>query len=326
MLTLSVQSESREQEKANFQIQWQRLAGKPQSSVVGLRHVEQATAHVISGFWRFYNLLWSVWQTAGDRQVGLISAGVAFFGVFSIFPGIAAVIAVFGLLADPVVVAEQFQTMEEIIPQQAYDIIWDQITRLLNAGGGTLGWATLLSIALALWSARAGVAGLMGGLNAIADRPPRNGFKQAIVALTLTVVLVFFAIAAMALLVAAPIALAFLPISGGGAALLETLRWIVALIVLFAALSLLYRFGPNQRGARIQWITIGAAVVIVLWLAASTGLTYYLANFGSYNEVYGSIGAVIALLLWLYITAYLILLGAALNLHLYGSVTGTNRP
>lgn len=277
----------------------------------------------MSGFWRFYSLLRAVWATAGDRQVGLISAGVAFFGMFSIFPGLAAIIALFGLLADPGVVAEQFQTMKDIIPEQAYNIIWDQITRLLNAGGQTLGWATALSIGLALWSARAGVAGLMGGLNAIAARPPRNGFKQAIVALTLTVVLVVLAMAAMALLVVAPIVLAFFPISGGSGVLLEVVRWVVALVVLFAALSLLYRFGPNQRGARITWISAGAFAVIILWIAASFGLTYYLGNFGSYNEVYGSIGAVIALLLWLYMTAYFILLGAALNLHLYGSVGGS---
>lgn len=290
--------------------------------LISSAHADNKTAHPMSSFFRLYSLLRAVWDTAGERQVGLISAGVAFFGMFSIFPGIAAVIALFGLLADPTVVAEQFQAMEEIIPKQAYDIIWDQITRLLNAGGQTLGWATIVSIALAVWSARAGVAGLMGGLNAIADRPPRNGVKQAIVALTLTLVLVVLAMAAMALLVVAPIILAFFPIAGGGGAFLEVLRWVVALAVLFAALSLLYRFGPNQRGARIKWVTIGAFVVIVLWIAASFGLTYYLANFGSYNEVYGSIGAVIALLLWLYVTAYLILLGAALNLHLYGNVVG----
>lgn len=277
---------------------------------------------LISGFRRIFSLLMAVWQTASDRNVGLISAGVAFFGMFSIFPGLAAIIALFGLLADPVVVVGQLELMQEIIPQQAYKIINDQIMRLLNARSETLGLTTIISILVALWSARAGVAGLMGGLNAIANRPPRAFLKGVFVALTLTVVLVLLAMTAMAAVVIAPIVLSFLPLSMGSAVALELLRWLLALVVLFFGLSILYRFGPNLRGARIRWITIGAFLVIVCWLAASTGLSYYLANFASYNEVYGSIGAVIAMLLWLYITAYLILLGAALNLHVHGSVVG----
>lgn len=271
---------------------------------------------------RLYQLFWDVLGTASDRNVGLISAGVAFFGMFSIFPGLAAVIAIFGLLADPAIVVTQLELMEEIIPAQAYGIISDQMNRLLSARSQTLGVTTLISILIALWSARAGVAGLMGGLNAIADRPARSTFKGIVVALTLTVVLMALAMTAMALVVVAPIVLSFFPLSGSSAIVLEALRWLVALLVLFFGLSVLYRFGPNLRGARIRWITVGAFLVIVLWISGSTGLSYYLANFASYNEVYGSIGAVIAMLLWLYFTAYLILLGATLNLHVHGSVVG----
>lgn len=271
---------------------------------------------------RSYRLLRAVWDTASDRNVGLISAGVAFFGMFSIFPAIAAVIAIFGLLADPNVVVEQLALMEDIIPVDAYAIISGQIERLLGARGETLGWATFVSIALALWAARAGVAGLMGGLNEIADRPARNGFKQIVVALTLTVCLVALAIMALLAVIVAPIILAYAPLADSNAAILNGIRWVVAFFVLYAALSLLYRFGPNQRGARLRWFTIGAGTVIVLWIAASFGLSFYLSNFASYNEVYGSIGAVIGMLLWLYITAYLILLGAALNLHIHGKVAG----
>ena len=85
--------------------------------LISSAHADNKTAHPMSSFFRLYSLLRAVWDTAGERQVGLISAGVAFFGMFSIFPGIAAVIALFGLLADPTVVAEQFQAMEEIIPK-----------------------------------------------------------------------------------------------------------------------------------------------------------------------------------------------------------------
>ncbi|MFZ3583956.1 YihY/virulence factor BrkB family protein [Loktanella sp. DJP18] len=271
---------------------------------------------------RLWTLAMAVWTIAMERHISLIAAGVAFFGMFALFPAIAAIIAIFGLLADPAVVVQQLELMKEIIPAETYDLFAAQMGRLLAAQTGTLGFASGLSLMLALWAARAGVAGLMEGLNAIANRPARNGFKEIVVALTLTIALVGLAITALIAVIIAPIVMKFAHIDTNTAWLLEGIRWLVALFVLYAALSLLYRFGPNQRGARLRWMTIGAGTAVILWIAASAGLSYYLGNFGRYNEVYGSIGAVIGMLLWLYITAYLILLGAALNLQVHGNVDG----
>lgn len=260
---------------------------------------------------------YDIWSAAGERHIGLIAAGVAFFGIFGIFPGIAAVIAVFGLLADPVVVSDQLALMEEVIPPDTYRIFQAQIQSLLSARSDTLGWATVVSISLALWSSRAAVSGLIGGINAIEGVPQRNGIRQALVALLLTVSLVAIAIVALLSVVILPVILAFVPLGNITAWLLEIARWLIALSVLFCGLSILYRFGPNMRGARRPWVTIGAGVVVVVWIVASVGLSFYLSNFASYNEVYGSIGAVIGMLLWLYISAYLILLGAVLNAKIY---------
>jgi membrane protein len=267
---------------------------------------------------RIWRILRAVWTTAGEKHLGLIAAGVAFFGMFGIFPGIAAVIAIFGLLADPLIIAEQLALMEGIIPPDAYNLIASQVFRLTTAPAEALGWATVVSITLALWSCRAGVGALIGGLNAIAGHRLRNGLWQIVVALMLTVALVSLAIVALTVVVIVPIGLAFIPVANSTAWVLEGIRWLIALSVLMIGLSLLYRFGPARIGGRGRWITVGAVVVVVLWVAASAGLSYYLNNFASYNEVYGSIGAVIGLLLWLYVSAYLILLGAALNVEIHG--------
>lgn len=260
----------------------------------------------------------AVWKTASEKHIGLIAAGVAFFGMFGIFPAIAAVIAVFGLVADPVVIAEQMQLMQGVIPEDAYRLLAIQVNRLILAPSEALGWATFVSIGLALWSARAGVGALIGGLNAIAGQRVRNSVWQMVVALILTVVLVALAIVAMFAVVITPVILAFVPLANSTAWLLEGLRWLIALSVLVLALSLLYRFGPARHGSRGRWLTVGSVLVVVIWVAASVGLSFYLTNFTSYNEVYGSIGAVIGLLLWLYVSAYLVLLGAALNVHVHG--------
>ena len=276
-------------------------------------------SHPLRRLWR---LCLDVWTTAADRHISLIAGGVAFFGFFALFPAAAAIISIFGLVADPAVVIQQLDVMKEIIPVETYQLLVSQIGRLLDARGDTLGWASGVSLMLALWAARLGVAGLMEGLNAIAGRPMRGGLRQILVALTLTVTLVGLSLAALIAVVLAPIFIALAPIPSDTAWVIEAIRWAVALFVLYAALSLLYRFGPNQRGARLRWMTVGAATAVVLWIGASAALSFYLANFARYNEVYGSIGAVIGMLLWLYVTAFLILLGAALNLHVHGAVDG----
>ncbi|MEM8537950.1 MAG: YihY/virulence factor BrkB family protein [Pseudomonadota bacterium] len=271
---------------------------------------------------KIWRVLHAVWTTASKKHIGLIAAGVAFFGMFGIFPGIAAVIAIFGLVADPVVIAQQLTLMEDIIPPDAYNLIASQVFRLAAAPTQALGWATFVSIVLAIWSCRAGVAALIGGLNAIAGQRMRSGLRQTLVALLLTFALVTLAIIAMFTVVVTPVILAFVPLANSTAWLLEGLRWLIAFAVLITGLSLLYRFGPARIGNRGRWITVGAVVVVILWVAASVGLSYYLTNFASYNEVYGSIGAVIGLLLWLYVSAYLILLGAALNVQIHGKDAG----
>ena len=265
---------------------------------------------------------------ADQANLGLIAAGVAFFAMFAIFPALAAIIAVFGLVADPSIVESQLELMRDVIPTEAFYLFDAQISRLLGARADTLGWATALSTGVALWSARAGVAALMRGLNAIKGEPNRGGIGHSAVALLLTICLVGIAVIALLIVVIAPIVLAFLPLGGVAALALEAIRWSVALFILLAALGLLYRFGPNTVDVRTGWVSPGAIVVVVVWIAASVGFSAYLRNFGSYNEVYGSIGAVIALLMWLYISAYLVLLGAVLNvvLHRRDALNGASGP
>lgn len=246
----------------------------------------------------------------------LIAAGVAFYGMFSVFPAIAALIALFGLIADPAVVEAQLNLMREVIPDDVFGLLNGQVTRLLEAGRTTLGWATAVSVGVALWSARAGVGAMIRGINAVHGVPGRGGVHHILTALGLTLAIVAVAVVALFAVVLAPIALAFLPVETATARMLEAIRWAVGLGVVMVALAIFYRYAPNLRGRRPERVLPGIVVTLILWFAASWGLGSYLSRFADYNEVYGSIGAVIALLLWLYVSAYLVLFGAALNVAL----------
>lgn len=259
----------------------------------------------------------AVYHQIDAQNISLISAGVAFFAMLAVFPGLAAVIAIFGIWSDPVVIQEQINLLQGIVPKEVYQLLNAQLTRLSAAGSSTLGWASAVSILLALWSARAGVSAMMRGLNTIYCAPNRSFFRHYIASFILTVSLVLVALVAGAAVVITPIAVAFLPLTAETEYFIELVRWSAAIFVITFGITLVYRYGPRKRqGKRAPWLTLGAAFSVLMWVSASAAFSEYLANFARYNEVYGSIGAVIALLMWLYLSAFLILLGGALNAQL----------
>lgn len=249
----------------------------------------------------------------GTNNLSLIAAGVAFYSMLSVFPALAALIAVLSLIADPVVVITQMEEYRGLMPDAVYDILNRQIVALVSASSGTLGWAGAVSLGVALWSARAGVGAMMHGLNVVYAREGRSSFKHYLRALLLTASLLGVGIVSVLTIVITPIVLAFFPLGPLASFALELLRWMIAIVVIFGGIGLLYRFGPNRKGIKIGWLTPGAVMAGTSWAMMSIVFSYYVKHFGNYNEVYGSIGAVIAMLVWLWLSSFLVLLGAALN-------------
>lgn len=247
------------------------------------------------------------------RRLGLIAAGVAFFGVLAIFPALAAVVAVWGMFADPQAVAASMADLAEFLPPDAFDILNAQVEGLVLAPPGRLGWATALSLGAALWSARAGMAALVAGVNAAFGTENRGGIRHQVAAFGLTLAMVAAALVALTAGLVLPLVLAWVPLGPFEASLLQLSRWSVAPLATIIGIGLIYRYGPNLGGRRPPLLSLGLAVAVALWLAASEGFSIYLTNFGSYNKVYGSIGAVAALLMWVYLSAYAVLIGAAVN-------------
>jgi len=260
----------------------------------------------------------AVWHLLGERRLGLIAAGVAFFSMLAIFPAVGALIALVSFLADPVAVEQALDMAEDFLPDDAFSIISDQIIRLTSTDSEALGLTSIISFLMAMWSARLGVGALIQGMTAIYGGSPRPGVRGTALALFLTVLLIgvgFIAVTAMLLV---PVVLTLLgqvlPGDSYLPVIAEVVRWAMAIVALIVGLGLFYRYGPNRpKEQRSPFLSYGLFLALVLWSAASVGFSIFLSNFGNYNEVYGSIGAVIALLMWLYISAYAVLIGAALN-------------
>jgi membrane protein len=249
-----------------------------------------------------------------DRNVGLVAAGVAFWGMFAVFPGVAALISIWGFFADPLVIEQLLEVLSRFLPPEAWRLMNGQIHRLMEANNSTLGWTTAVSIGIALWSSRAGTEALIRGLNAVYRRSNRMGVRQWIAPVILTLAIGGVAIVALASVVIMPIIMAFLPPGTMAQSLLAASRWGIAAVVMILGLGLVYRYGPNRDGfRRSPWLTPGVFVALGIWIAASLAFSFYIQNFNRYNEIYGTLGAAIILLLWLYISAYAVLLGGALN-------------
>lgn len=246
-------------------------------------------------------------------NLSLVAAGSAFFMMLSLFPGLAAFVAILGFVIDPSIVDDQLALLKDFVPAEAFEIIDAQLRLLASTNNSTLGWASAISTGAAFWSARRGTDALIKAVNAVYDAPERNGLRGTITALAITAALIMVGIVAILALVVLPVVMAFLPLGSFTAFAIEVSRWVIALVVVISGIWVLYRFSPNIKAMQVPWITPGSVMAMVVWAAATWGFTYYLTNFGSYNEVYGSIGAVVALLMFLYISIFVVLLGATLN-------------
>lgn len=244
----------------------------------------------------------------------MIAAGMAFYGFLAIFPAVAAVIAIWGFGADPVVIREQMGVVQDFLPADAFKLVNDQVEGLLATTSRGLGWATLISTSVAIWSSRAGVSAMISGINAIYHLPNRSGVLHMVRSLVLTMTLVGIVLTAMFLTVIAPVVIRYVTFGTGAGQALELANFGLGLLLVVFGIALVYRLGPNRpRGARRFIFTRGLLLAVLLWAMISRGFVYYLSNFHSYNEVYGSIGAVVALLMWMYLSSFAILLGAAVD-------------
>jgi membrane protein len=256
----------------------------------------------------------------------LVAAGVAFYAMTAIFPAIAAFVSIYGLFADPNTVQQQISQYSSLLPSDSLKLLTDALRNFASKSNSTLNIALLLSLGIALWSAKAGVSSLMTGLNIANETNEKRSFiVQQSVALGLTIGAVVFAALAFSAIALLPIVINFLPLADAAKSTLELGRWpLLALLICFG-LAVVYRFGPYRLKAKWKWITWGAATATLLWLVGSAGLSFYVSRFGSYDATYGSLAAPVVLLLWFWLSALVVLLGAEIDAELEHADGGAAR-
>ena len=260
------------------------------------------------------DILWRTCQRTTDDRLLATAAGVVFFGLLAVFPAITALVSSYALFADPSTIGANLQTLALMLPEGSFQIVQDQIARVLAKGTTALSASFLFGLALAIWSANAGVKAVIDALNVVYEEREKRGFIQLnLLSLAFTIGGIAALIIMVSAVVALPLALDHLGLKPLSQLIVSLARWPLMFIILLVALGVLYRFGPSRRAARWEWLSFGTLAAATLWLAGSAALSWYLSNFGNYNATYGSLGAAIGLMMWMWMSAIIVLCGAELN-------------
>jgi membrane protein len=262
--------------------------------------------------WR--DIAWRVKDQIKEDRLSIISAGVAFYGLLAIFPALIALVAIYGLAFDPQQVEQHVASLSAMLPEQAKNILLEQLHSLTSTGGTALGFGAIAGIVLALWSASAGVRTLMEALNVAYDEEEDRGVIRFYgTALLLTLGAIFGVLVAIGAVVALPAVINMIGLGNLLENVVSYARWPILALAVILGLAIVYRFGPSRRPARWAWVSPGAVVATVLWIAGSALFSLYVSKFGNYNETYGAMGAVVILLMWFLLSAYAVLIGAEVN-------------
>ncbi|HVX79225.1 MAG TPA: YihY/virulence factor BrkB family protein [Bradyrhizobium sp.] len=278
------------------------------------------------------DILWRTYQRTGEDRLLAIAAGVVFYALLAVFPAITALVSFYGLFADPSTISKNLQTLALMLPEGSFQIVQDQIARVLAKGNTELGLTFLFGLAFALWSANAGVKAIIDALNVVyEEREKRSFIHLNLLSLAFTTAGIAALLVMVGAVVAMPLALNRLGLEPEGRLIVSLARWPLLFVVLLIALGLLYRFGPSRRPAQWRWLSVGSLAATLLWIVGSALLSWYLSNFGNYSATYGSLGAAIGLMTWMWMSAIIVLCGAELNSEIehqtaYDSTTGRPKP
>jgi membrane protein len=275
-------------------------------------HADSPTRIPIAG-WK--EVLRRTWNESWTDNLGLISAGVAFYGFLALVPMLGAIVLVYGLVAEPSTVVSNMEGLTRIFPDDIALFIGQQLLDIVRTSEDKKGFGLLVALLVALYGGSNGAGAVITALNvAYEETEKRSLLRFYSIAVSITVVAVFLALAALAATTVvarleelAPNASPFLVAVGKGAA------YVALTFGAAAVAATLYRYAPSREKARWEWLTPGSIFTAVSWVLFTLAFGFYVTEITDYNATYGSLGAIIALLTWMYLMAYVFVFGAELN-------------
>ncbi|MBS1302698.1 YihY/virulence factor BrkB family protein [Loktanella sp. SALINAS62] len=272
--------------------------------------------------WRPYGIQLVGWRDIiirSGRRVGpelfpLLAAGIAFFGMLSLFPAIAMLAALAGMVFEPDLVVDQIDAFEGVVPPEPLTVVRDQAVALAGQATGQATATALFSLALSLFWASRGIDNLVSGINlAHAEAETRSIVVRNFISLWLTGILAIMALGTIFVALIIPPWIETSTLSGWNDTIATVGRWPLLAMLSMLSLGMIYRHAPARRPPRWSWVTPGAVIGTALWLGGSWLFFAFVRNIASYQPTYGTLAGVVILLLYIWLTAFVVLLGALLN-------------
>jgi membrane protein len=246
-----------------------------------------------------------------EHHIAIVAGALAYQAMLAVFPALIALVSTYGLVSSPEAVARQVETMGSALPEAGRQVLRAFLQNLVQTRGGQLSGALVIGIVLALWSASSGMATVVQAISIAYDEPNARGIvRERALALGLTVGAIVIAIVDIFGIAVLP-ALASRIRGPIGDALLVA-RWFVLGLLVWFALSALYRIVPRRAKPSLEGVSLGATAATLLWVGGSLLFSLFVSHFGKFGAIYGPLAGVIVLMLWFYLSGFVLLIGAEL--------------
>jgi membrane protein len=262
----------------------------------------------------FRDVLMRVKRELQNDDIAMMAAGMAFYAMLAVFPGLIALVTLYGLVASPADVEQQLTTVAGHLPPDARELLREQMEAIVSSSDSALGLGLVVALVVALWTASNGAVGMIKAVNRAYDEAPRRNFIQLrLLGMAFTLGAIAVAATAIFLLAVLPAFFDQIGLAQTGRTIVEIVRWVGLAVLVVLGLGLVYRYAPDRTRPRFRWVSWGAIIATVVWLGATALFTLYVSHFGNYQGTYGALGGVIILLLWLFLSSFSVLLGAEIN-------------
>ena len=246
-----------------------------------------------------------------------IAAALAYYAFLAIPSVLMVAVGIFGLVGDPGAVGTIVGKLGGIVPSQAQTLVRSSLTRLTQSKGTGL-TVLIVGSALAIWSLTGAMQNVMWGLNVAYNRDETRGFvRRRMTALLMVAFAALAVVLVFGLLVLGPHLATWIGDAVGSRTAVRwawwTAEWPILIGCLLVAFAGILFLGPNVKHPRWRFLSFGAVLAIVVWLALSGAFAFYVSRFGSYNKTWGSLSAVVVMLTWLWLSSVALLLGAEIN-------------
>lgn len=260
------------------------------------------------------DILRRAWKDTGTRNLSLVAGGVTYYLLLALFPALAALVSVYGLVANPADAAKSVQSLSGLLPHSTVELIDGEVRQLVSASSKSLSLGAVIGIVIGLFSSVRGMTGMMAALNIAYGQSERRGYiRFYATALLLTSMVIIGGLIALALVVVLPAILSDAGMRGPVHWIGLIIEWPLLIVFVAGMVSLIYRYGPDGGVPQWKWSSLGVITATLMWIVGSSLFSVYIYHFGSYNKTYGSLGMPFALLTWVWLSVFVVLFGAEIN-------------